>query len=247
MLVRDCGDSWQIVLQTDHADLSGQFCRAWSPRPEPFASMEIIARRHDDGWAIWERAPGLDSESRPRNFLDVRVPLHLAFYRAAIASVTDHDPYAGLMLSMHGAGIYTGRYGTQPEMKLSAAADVQQLVDAFVHEQEEGYAGRVGALGVSDDERWENYRLLQVLDRLSLYFCLRDAEAGEADEVADYKLEPLGAWRVGMDPFPFAESPVHFTLLRRVLPKKAWGSDDEFRRDFFALAPEPTAIAIERV
>jgi hypothetical protein len=50
-----------------------------------------------------------------------------------------------------------------------------------------------------------------------------------------------------MDPFPFAESPVHFTLLRRVLPKKAWGSDDEFRRDFFALALEPTAIAIERV
>ena len=30
MIVRDAGDAWQVVLQTDHADLSGAFARAWS-------------------------------------------------------------------------------------------------------------------------------------------------------------------------------------------------------------------------
>ena len=74
MLVRDAGDAWQIVLQTDHADLSAQFARAWEPRPEPFHSMEVVAGRHDDGWAVWERAPRLDAEGRPCNFLDVPVP-----------------------------------------------------------------------------------------------------------------------------------------------------------------------------
>ena len=38
-----------------------------------------------------------------------------------IAAVLDQDPYAGLLVSMHGAGIYRGRYGTQPSLKLTFA------------------------------------------------------------------------------------------------------------------------------
>ncbi len=245
MLVRDAGDAWQIVLQTDHADLSGQFVHAWRPRPEPFRSLEIVARRHDDGWSVWERAPGLDGKGRPRNFLDVHVPAHLAFYRAAIQAVTDHDAYGGLMLSMHGAGIYRERYGGQPGLKLTFQDKVQQQVDAFVAEQEAGYSERIAALGIADEERWANYHLLQLYDRLSLYFCMKDLDAGEADDVAGYRLEPLGPWRVRMQPFPFAESPARFALLRRVLPKRPW-AQEEFKREFFALEPEPTEIAVER-
>jgi hypothetical protein len=47
-----------------------------------------------------------------------------------------------------------------------------------------------------------------------------------------------------MTPFPFGEGPARFTLLRRVLPKRAW-SDDELQREFFALAPERMQITIE--
>ncbi|MFQ5426523.1 MAG: DUF3891 family protein, partial [Gaiellales bacterium] len=125
MFVRETKDAWQIVLQPDHGDLAGQLVRAWSPRPEPLASLELLARRHDDGWAVWERAPALDDEGRPQNFLDVPVSTHLAFYRAGIAALSDQDPYAGLLLSMHGAGIYTGRYGTQPELQLTFADEAR--------------------------------------------------------------------------------------------------------------------------
>ena len=246
MLVRDAGDAWQIVLQTDHADLSGQFARAWEPRPEPFRSMEIVACRHDDGWAVWERAPRLDAEGRPRNFLDVPVPSHLAFYRAAIVAVTEHDQYAGLMLSMHGAGIYNGRYGTQPSLERTHPPHVKKLVDAFVAEQEQAPA-RTAALGASEEERWRNYFLLQIFDRLSLYFGLRDADAGEADDVAEYHLEPLGPWRVSVDPFPFGSAPAEFSFLRRLLPKRRWADDDAFQADFFATPLEETRITIEPV
>jgi hypothetical protein len=247
MFVRDAGDAWQIVLQTDHADLCGQFVRAWSPRPEPYRSLEIVARRHDDGWAIWERAPGLDEQGRPRNFLDVQVPAHLAFYRAAIAAVTEHDPYAGLLLSMHGAGIYNARYGSDPGLSLSRAADVQELVDAFVEEQEKGFPARVVSIGASDEERWEGYRLLQLWDRLSIFFCMRDHDAGASGEVAEYRLESRGPWRVSIDPYPFAKSPVEFTLLRRLVPKREWHADDDFRADFDATAPEQVGIVAERL
>jgi hypothetical protein len=247
VFVRDAGDAWQIVLQTDHADLCAQLVRAWDPRPEPFGSLEVVARRHDDGWAVWERAPNLDGEGRPRNFLDVNVRSHLAFYRAAIAAVTEQDPYAGLLLSMHAAGLYNGRYGTNPELARTFEEAEQELVDGFVREQEEGFGGRVAALGVSDEERWRNYGLLQLWDRFSIYCCRRDLERGEADTVADYRFEPRGPNRIAVDPYPFAEFPVELTLLRRLVPKRAWPDDDAFRGDFFAAPVEPVRIVAERL
>jgi hypothetical protein len=261
MIVRDRGDSWQIVLQPDHADLSGQFARAWGNAdgfavPRPLDSVILAAARHDDGWAVWERAPALDREGKaPRNFLDVEVASHLAFYRAMIAAVLDHDPYAGLLVSMHGAGIYRGRYGTQPSLKLTFADEEHEQVEAFVAEQEGLHARLTERLRVGEDERWTNYRLLQVYDRLSLYFCLRDVEAGERDTLepaprgydgaeASLRIEPEGPWRVRIDPYPFVQSPATFRLVRRVLPKESDPDDDAFRHRFDASAEEEVSITV---
>jgi len=237
VIVRDRGDSWQIVLQPDHAQLSGQFARAWAD--EVPRSLAIVAERHDDGWAVWERAPMVDGGTgKPLNFLDVHVPAHLAFYRAGIAAVSDHDAGAGRLLRMHGAGIYRQRYGLDPALGLSRAAEVQDQVDAFVAEQE----AAVGGPPAGDDRG--QYELLQLFDRFSLYFCMRDAENGEEAEIQGYRLAPVAPWHVRFDPYPFAERPARFTLLRRVLPKRAWGGD-EFREAFFALEPERVEITIE--
>jgi hypothetical protein len=240
MIVRDAGDAWQVVLQTDHADLSGAFARAWADRRVRHDSVVVAAARHDDGWAVWERAPRVDAETgKPVNFLDVDVTSHLAFYRAGIAAITEQDAYAGLLVSMHGAGIYRQRYGRDPALGLSRAAEVQELVDAFVAEQEVGYGQRIADVGVADDDRWRDYELLQLYDRLSLYFCMRDVEAGEAAELQGYELEPLGPWRVRMEPFPFAESPARFALVRRLLPKADAG-------EVLETEPERLEITIER-
>jgi hypothetical protein len=174
----------------------------------------------------------------------VQVPAHLSFYRAGIAAVTDEDPYAGLLVSMHGAGIYRQRYGAQPELKLSRAAEVMDLVEAFVEEQESGYAARVEAIGVSDDERWADYHRLQVYDRFSLFFCLRDVEAGEDEDIGGYRLEPLGSGRVRMDPYPFDSDGERFSLLARVLPKRPWALG-EFREAFFGTPPDRLEFRVE--
>ncbi len=204
----------------------------------------MAAERHDDGWAVWEQAPLIEpGTGRPLNFLDVDVPVHLAFYRAGIAAITDEDPYAGLLVSMHGAGIYRHRYGAQPELELSRAAAVMDLVEAFVAEQESGYAARMEAIGVSDEECWADYRRLQVYDRFSLYFCLRDTEAGEAEDIGGFRVEPLGSGRVRMTPYPFASDSERFSLLRRLLPKRACALD-EFRETFFGIPPERLEIQV---
>ncbi|HZT45335.1 MAG TPA: DUF3891 family protein [Gaiellaceae bacterium] len=230
MIVRDLGDAWQVVMQTDHADLSAAFARAWATPVS--RSLVLATERHDDGWAVWEQAPRVDDAGRPVNFLEVDVRSHLAFYRAGIAAITEQDADAGLLVSMHGAGIYRQRYGLDLGLGLTRAAEAQDEVDAFVAEQEAKFSGDPG-------ERQADYELLQLFDRLSLYFCTRDVEAGEPAEVQGYRIEPIAPWHVRIGPYPFADSPSRFSLLRRVLPK---GGQPEV----LAAETQAAAITIER-
>ena len=245
MIVCDVGDHWQVVLQTDHADLSGDFARRWNDRTDRSGSLITAAERHDDGWAVWEQAPMCDSEaSKPLNFLDVGVLAHLAFYRAGIAAIGEQDPYAGLLVSMHGAGIYRGRYGLQPDLKLTFADDAGEQIDAFVAEQEGSFEARDAETGVTADERRRDYELLQIYDRMSLLFCTNDTVAVPASELSGYRFEPDGTATMQMTPFPFDGSEQRFALARRLLPKRRWQDGEEFRRDFFATEPELTAITL---
>jgi hypothetical protein len=231
VIVRNLGDGWQVVLQTDHADLCAQFAASWSEPSEVSESLRIATGRHDDGWAVWERAPRVDGDGTPVNFLDVDVRSHLAFYRAAIAAITEQDPHAGLLVSMHGAGIYRQRYGLDPGLGLTRAPEVQEEVDAFVGEQESKFGGEPGA-------HRQEYELLQLYDRLSLYFCMRDLEAGEPAEIQGYRLEPVGPWRVRVSPYPFAGAPASFSLVRRVLARSG-------AADVLGTPSERVAITVE--
>jgi hypothetical protein len=245
VIVRDRGDAWQVVLQTDHADLSGAVAEAWVDHGPRRESSIVAARRHDDGWAVWERSPLVDGDGKPVGFLDVHVPAHLAFYRAGIAAITDEDPYAGLLVSMHGAGIYRQRYGADPALTLSRAAEVQELVDAFVAEQEGAALARMAEAGVDEDLRWADYHRLQWFDRFSLAFCLRewDTPAEEPFELGSFTFTPVGPWRARVDPYPFPGSSASFTLLRRLVPKRSW-TQAEFRDGFFQIPAERVEIQL---
>lgn len=260
MLVRDRGDFWQLVRQPDHADLSGQLARAWGgelPASSRPASLALAATRHDDGWAVYDRRPGWDAErGRPRNFLDVSVLAHLAFYRACIRVVSDEDAYAGALVAMHGAGIYNGRYGTQPGLSLTFADGARAPVEAFVAEQEELHREVCARLGVADGERWSDYLLLQAHDRLSLAFCLGEWESSDAELAtigpvpagatqAELRVVPLGPWRARIEPYPFRERPLRLTLVRKLLLRAPFENSEDFRAAYFGARTELVEITVE--
>lgn len=60
MIVRDQGDSWQLVAQPHHGDVCGDIVRAWGngrfAAPRAPESLATAARRHDDGWSVWSAA-----------------------------------------------------------------------------------------------------------------------------------------------------------------------------------------------
>lgn len=264
MLVRDAGDAWQIVMQTDHADLSGQLMAAWGgdgfAPPAPRDAMVRAAARHDDGWAVWERAPRLDPEQGgPQPFHRVPPDVHLAFYRAAVEVIAAEDPYAGLMTSMHLSGLYRDRYGVVPVRSRTLPEGARAFADAVIADEEARQARLIAQLGVDDGERWTNYALLQVADLLSLYLGLADVEAGRGAEpgrvdgvpAADgarvtLTVEPIGPWRVRLTPYPFAADPLRLTLVRRLLPKRDWADDEALRADLRAVAPETVRIFAQR-
>ena len=65
MIVRDTGAAWHVVLQPEHAELSEEVARAWADRGPRHDSVVLAARRHDDGWATWERSPRVDDDGKP--------------------------------------------------------------------------------------------------------------------------------------------------------------------------------------
>lgn len=260
MLVRDAGDAWQIVLQTDHADLSGQLAEAWGgpgfARPEPYAPLVYAARRHDDGWATWEQAPRLGADGAPQSFLTVPAPVHLAFYRAGVECVAEEDPAAGLLVSMHMSGLYRQRYDVMPSPPRSLPEDERDVVDAFVQQEGDRQVALRRMLGADEAWRWTSYALLQAFDVISLYFGLADVEVGvagacEGVPTADgdptrIAIEPLGPWRVRFDPYPFAEDGVALTLRRRLVRKREWRDHDAFRADLAATPFETARIFVQR-
>jgi Protein of unknown function (DUF3891) len=244
VIVRDAGGAWQVVLQPEHAELSEEVAQAWADVGPRHESVILASRRHDDGWATWERSPMVDGEGKPVSFLDVHVPAHLAFYRAGIAAVTDEDAYAGLLVSMHGAGIYQQRYGADPGLNLTRAPEAQKLVDAFVVEQEGSFSERMAEAGVDDELRLADYHRLQWADRFSLAFCLREwDEPGEPFELGEFRFEPVAPWRARVSPWPFTTPELACALVRRLVPKRAW-SQSEFREAFFGLPAERVEIGL---
>ncbi len=253
MIVRPLGDGRvQIVRQVDHDDLSGEIAARWGASgcwaPEPRAAVLRACAEHDDGWWDAERAPALDPQTgRPQQFTAIDTADHVALYRAGIRRVTERDPYAGLLVSMHGAGLYTGRYGAQPALIERLDGDRARIAREFLDEQEALQDRLRGDLDASEEQLWPAYRLLQATDLLSLCFCMEPRPLDVhpvAPGEAGLHVEPAGEGRASVAPFPLATDPARLKLTRRVLHDRAWPDEETFRGAFFAAQPETVEVEL---
>ncbi|WP_436932334.1 DUF3891 family protein [Halosimplex halobium] len=205
MIVAETAEGYQFVTQPDHAALAGQFADAWGSasfdRPDPFDSLAVAAYAHDTGWRTYDRRPRL-ADGEPVDFREMPADTWVDLYDEGIDAVTGMDAYAGLLVSMHGAGLRNQRYGLSPawpETPATFRAFVdreqrrqQRLLDALLDGERGGPAPATSAdrellrslhdaKRVPDDydgRLWDDYRRLQAWDALSLSFCITDSPPG---------------------------------------------------------------------
>ena len=135
---------------------------------------------------------------------------------------------------MHGAGIYRAALRARSCAGLTRAPEAEAEVETFVAEQEVKFGGDPG------EHRGRLDELLELFDRLSLYFCMRDVEAGEPAELQGYRLEPVAPWHVRCQP-------VSRSARRRPSFSARCGAccPNQGRRTFSSVTPERVAITVE--
>jgi Protein of unknown function (DUF3891) len=259
MIVQEQGDELILIRQTDHAVLSGFFAREWGNelfrRPEPFESLQLAAREHDNGWHEWELQPQIDPKTRlPYSFMSLPTDAHMELYQRGIERVVKTDRYAGLLVSMHASGLYDRARATIPGFSAKYVKSTEaELVNGFLQALKlQQLRLKVDLRGdaatkefVQDKLLETNSRRLEALDRLSLYFCMsstpHDAtiEAVPVDDQGsevDWELRPDGPNAVSLGPYPFRREPLQVSILARRVPKRLYTGSVDFEK-MLARAP----------
>lgn len=256
---------WQgrllVVLQPDHGTQTGLIARSWGNEEVPAivdqpAATTLAARHHDDGWAVWERHPTLDdATAQPIQFHAVPPRQHIPAYRAGIERAAQLDPWTGLLVSMHGAGLYNNRYGSYRLTELveqELSVDEQRIVAEFLSDMaqlqqrlaEESLGHAVHDPACDDPLIRHHYLMLQVWDRLSLQFAFRHAVDGEitplpslAGPSSTLRCLSDGAMAMTMDPYPFAVEDALFPVRGYLLDDRSYENPEDFVTALSAAAP----------
>ena len=273
MIVASVDDGFRLITQNDHATLSGQLCEHWGNETtdahEFHHSVTAAAYLHDNGWWEFDLGPRTDSTGSPLNFLQSPKQTWVGFYQRGVENVIDLDRYGGLLVSMHGSGIRRRRYATQPDMPQR-----KHDYSEFIADQEsiqQGLAAELQAAGkVTADDRqmlknlheagnydrggvslWQAYKLVQLMDRLSLYFCMNGTLKTETiypapvttDNDVELTIEPIGS-DIRIEPYPFDTEPFDVTLPARTIPQQEYESRRGIVEAYFRATREPVTFTL---
>lgn len=222
------------IPQSQHAAVAGQMARAWGnidfPVPEPQDSVCMAAERHDDGMIAFDREPERDPETGlPRDFMKMPLETWLECWRRGPREVGADQPYAGLLVSLHGVHLLGYRQIDADD------EEANRLVEAYRDEQtalqdelREAAAQIPACKPCLSEERIEtNRRLIAAWDAMSLAVCMPrlpdDVEAVPLER-GEMKITMTSVGATGgdqqvieVDPWPFSADSVPLAAAGRRL------------------------------
>jgi hypothetical protein len=256
-----------LIPQEEHADLAAQFASHWGnekfSRLVPFDTMVFAAVYHDSQYREVEADLPIDLEQgRPHGHRTTPSSAKkLDALRQNIEWVESRDPYAGLMVSMHHSGLAQNRYGVIKSWQNTLGTTIPKKpmrpdMEVMVREMEARQRARVEEFGKRDPATEKqvrtNYRLFQVFDLLSLYFCcdghgdkgMKDVTIGpipmsykNGDET-DLHLIPLSDGVIRIDPYPFDQSPLRVSVFGRTVRRLAGRAEADCRAEYYSAPRE---------
>lgn len=225
-----------MARQVDHQDQCALIAAAWGNddfrRPEPYGPLVTAAAVHDEGWRLWERAPRVDAAGRPVDFPDLDRAVHVVLYTYGIDLAAARDPRVGLVVCMHGRGLYEKRLGLDGPAPDRATRPARER--RFIEAEEARQARLEAAIGTDvGDWAWAAFRLLQAWDVLSLYLVWRGLRSGgrwilpqvprrPGDPGVSLTVTPAGPDACHVDPWPFGPDEVALPIRVREIPDRPY-------------------------
>lgn len=249
MFITEIDNRWCFTTQSDHSNLVGQIAGFWGndtfATPSPLRSMIIAAAEHDHVWVREDHQGLLKPDGVPFDFANLPYDRHTTLYAEGARQVASRDPYAGLMVSLHGTGIYNQRHGTDKTMvRPRRITNNQQTIDTYLESEAAFQSGLKSELqsshsaALADDVFWTNYQLLQVWDRLGILlsqyqqddFTIEPTPVNYRGEKTTLEFTRTGNFRFTVSPYPFAETQVTFCFLVRWLSQIKFPDNESYRR-----------------
>lgn len=268
MIRIDHDDSWLLLEHADHAALAGEFARHWKNQkflpPDPFVHVLDAVSRHDDSWKSVDAFPSLTPDGNPSAFSHELVGSYDAFEEIelrdylgvrgrATEQAASRDPYAAVLISMHTVNLLT----EQADLSGLSAEDAafhREFVEGQIRRQkeliEELRMGGFSEAYLTEETFRRGFEFLQACDSLSLLVGvdypddseLRHAQVTRDGERATIAFGPRGGGVFVLDPYPFDEDELEFSIPYRRVDKAATASEEEFRDAYAKVAKEPKKI-----
>lgn len=147
-------------------------------------SVRYVIAHHDAGWRPVDAQVLINP--------DTGLPYHLTqtpfeytskTMRGSPAFNAKHSALAGLLSSMHTAGLLNGQYGNAPPGILARLqGENKAFAERVLEDQLEHQKEMRPKLDISEDDLWTAYKQLQFFDTLSLYFhCKGEGTRGQIE------------------------------------------------------------------
>jgi hypothetical protein len=239
------------VMMHEHTALCAQFARAFGNGQfetlSPLELMIYVIGHHDAGWAEFDRDPVIDEKTGlPYNLVETPAEYITITSRLSPEFNERQHPYCGLISSMHSWGLYNGRYGLSSLVLIDRIPQQDRPIAARMLDGELARQKRLkeeigkdgGMSGRLDEKRiFQNYKQLQFLDTLALYFnrvhpAEREPQTFEhvplsAEEDTAVTIRPQASGVYALSPFPFAPEAAEFAFAgRRVTPRETAANGD---------------------
>jgi hypothetical protein len=270
MLRLETPTGYYLITHPDHAHLAGRFAEHWGNDlfipPEPRQAVLHGIHVHDDGWLARDAHPTITHHGKPSAFSielvgkysafeEIDLAPYLAVRESAVAQVEKTDPYAALIISMHTYNLLTER----SDRTTIAPADIP-LLDGFLHRQRIRQETLHKTIKhdphffpeqVTAEAVFNNFRLLQACDNLSLLSCVAYTHPATllhplptCNGSTTIAVHSISERSFRLIPYPFDEPTLHFQLPARHVKGHAFASSEALAQAFHAAPVEALAVTV---
>lgn len=274
MIRRDGPNQIFLIRQHDHAQLAGKLVfhlgnAAFAP-PIPLASVALAVAEHDCGWRELDEHPVLNANGLPSHVFEIDHPTALNAWSKSVNRVSELDPYAGLLTSLHVMSLAVHTAVHLPNLPSDASRHDHFKIQQFLHRQIETQEslrrklgmrtdlplrGGLAEMGRSDNEDMLqiNFHLLQLLDQVSLVLCFDRLVFDRVDKVmpkaraapTTVRIERHSDGIVALKPWPFDCEKIDLQIPARPMPPGPYHNIEDMFAAFVASVPQSLDLRIQ--